>query len=230
MRNQKWKHPNALKHGVYAMTAIVPGEDPQEFKELHSALVEEWVPAGATEQDAVLTIAKAIWRKRRLQEFIQVQLFTREFDPKHPLFNEASGLTRLAVLMALEPETAFQKHASTSLRADKINYLNQKSPRSDFKSTSEWAQAIVSQICAWLAEVNFDADRLVALLHSSVAISNDLFKQELELDEHLDAQIDRAFKRLIQIKTMKPMLGQANKTARADDRSGKVVASTTSNR
>jgi hypothetical protein len=227
MRNQKWKHPNALKHGVYASMAIVPGEDPQQFKELHSALVEEWEPAGATEQDAVLTIAKAVWRKRRSQEFIQVQLFKSSVDPKHPLFDEALGLARLAVVMTLEPETAFQKHASASLRADKINYLNQKFPRSDFKSTEEWARAIVSQICAWRAESNFDADRILALLRSSVAISNDLFKQELELDAHLDAQIDRAFKRLIQIKTMKQMLGQTS-TGQSDDRPGKLVGMGTS--
>jgi hypothetical protein len=57
----KWRHPNAYKHGVFASMAIVPGEDPREFEELHSALVEEWTPAGATEQDAVLTIAKGVW-------------------------------------------------------------------------------------------------------------------------------------------------------------------------
>jgi hypothetical protein len=70
MRNQKWKRPNAHKHGVFGATAILPGEDEREFDELHSALVEEWLPAGATEEDAVLSIAKAVWRKRRVQRFL----------------------------------------------------------------------------------------------------------------------------------------------------------------
>ena len=68
MHNRKRKHPNALKHGAFAKTAIIPGEDPQEFEELHSALIEEWGHVGPTEEDAVLTVAKGIWRKRRLQK------------------------------------------------------------------------------------------------------------------------------------------------------------------
>ena len=31
MRNQKWKPPNAYKHGAYSRAAIVPGEDEEEF-------------------------------------------------------------------------------------------------------------------------------------------------------------------------------------------------------
>ena len=131
---QKWRHPNAYKHGVFASMAIVPGEDPREFEELHSAVVEEWTPAGATEQDAVLTIAKGVWLKRRVQKFFQAQLFKCLLDPKHPLFDESFGRARLAVVMQQQPETVFQKYASSSLRADKINYLNQKFPRSDFKN------------------------------------------------------------------------------------------------
>jgi hypothetical protein len=46
----KVKRPNALKHGAFAETAIVPGEDPREFEELFSALVEEWTPVGPTEE------------------------------------------------------------------------------------------------------------------------------------------------------------------------------------
>jgi hypothetical protein len=41
MPNLKAKRPNALKHGAFAKTAILRGEDPEEFQDLHSALVEE---------------------------------------------------------------------------------------------------------------------------------------------------------------------------------------------
>ena len=215
MPNQKRKHPNAQKHGVYAAATIVPGEDPREFHELHSAVIEEWMPAGATEEDAVLSIAKGMWLKRRVQKFRAAQLYMCVLDPKHPLYDEVFGLGRIAFLMESDPETTFQKYASSSLPADKFNYLNQKFPRSDFKSTLEWAKAIRGEIWAWVAEINVDANRQLALFHSSVAISDDLFKSELELDEYLDAMINRAFKRLIQIKTMKQMLGQTS-TAQSD--------------
>jgi hypothetical protein len=58
MSNRKPKQPNAQTHGVFAATAILPGEHREEFEELHSALIQEWAPDGATEEDAVLTIAK----------------------------------------------------------------------------------------------------------------------------------------------------------------------------
>ena len=72
MNNPKWKQPNALKHGVFAQSPIIPEEDPEQFKELHSAVAEEWSPAGATEEDAVFTIATAMWRKRRAHAFLRI--------------------------------------------------------------------------------------------------------------------------------------------------------------
>jgi len=47
---------------------------------------------------------------------------------------------------------------------------------------------------------------LVALSLSAATLSDELFKQELVLDERLDAMIDRAVKRLMQIKAVKQML------------------------
>ena len=211
MRNQKWKHPNAHKHGIFAATAILPGEDRREFEELHSAVIGEWVPAGATEEEAVLSIAKGVWRKRRVQKFLEVQLMKNILDPSHPSYDETLGLLGFAARMKLKPETAFEEYASRCLRADKINHLKQKFPRADFKSTLEWAQAIINEIDSLRAEASIplrEMADLVALCQSSATLSNDLFKQELALDERLDAMIDRAVKRLIQTKAMKQMLGQ----------------------
>ena len=63
------KHHNAYKHGAYSRYAVVPGEDKKEIQALYSALDQEWRPAGATEEDAVLSLAEAIWRKHRAQRF-----------------------------------------------------------------------------------------------------------------------------------------------------------------
>ena len=48
MSNQKFKRPNALKHGIFAATAIIPGEDRREFEELHTSLIQEWQPDANT--------------------------------------------------------------------------------------------------------------------------------------------------------------------------------------
>ncbi len=61
-------HP-ALKHGGYSATRILPGEDAAEFAKLHQALIAEWAPNGALEDDIIETMAHALWRKRNFQTF-----------------------------------------------------------------------------------------------------------------------------------------------------------------
>ena len=212
MGNPKSKQPNAQKHGVFAATAILPGENPREFKKLHSAVTREWAPDGATEEDCVLTIAKGIWRKRRVQKFLEVELMRNSFNPEHPSYDETLGLTNFVIAMKVNPEVAFAAYAKNFLRADMITDLKNNFPRSDFESTSEWAQAVINEINSVLIpqyKINLQpfAD-IKAVSLSAATFSNDVLKQELALDERLDAIIDRAVKRLIQTKTMKQMLGQ----------------------
>jgi hypothetical protein len=64
----KKRHP-ALKHGAYSSTAVLPGEDPAEFEELHQGLIAELAPTGALEEDVVADIARLVWRKQNLAIF-----------------------------------------------------------------------------------------------------------------------------------------------------------------
>ena len=83
---KRFRNPNAQKHGVFAATAILPGEDHKEFQKLLCDLLMEWNPNGPTEEEAVLSIAKAIWRKRRVQAFLDIQVAKNRFDPSHKGF------------------------------------------------------------------------------------------------------------------------------------------------
>jgi hypothetical protein len=212
MRSQNGKTPNAFKHGVFAGPGILDGESREAFGELQSKLVEEWKPNGPTEEETVLSIAKAIWRKRRAENFLDLQLLKRSSDPSHPGYDEATNLRFLAVVMRDKPETAFEEWAARCLRADKVKHLRQKVPRSNFESNSEWAQAVINEInSVLLPEIELQdptAKGIDAFMRSARALSDDLFDRELALDERLDAMIDRAVKRLIQTKAMKQMLGQ----------------------
>jgi hypothetical protein len=93
----------AVKHGAFAKTAILPGEDRQEFEELHSALIEEWAPVGPTEEDAVLSIAKGVWRKRRLQKFLHAEMEMCRSDREHPLYDEAQAVRTLLNTLETRP-------------------------------------------------------------------------------------------------------------------------------
>jgi hypothetical protein len=228
MSRQKLKRPNAHKHGVFSATAILPGEDKREFEKLHAAVIKEWRPVGATEQDAVLSIAKAVWRKRRVQKFLEVQLKRNTVDPAHPSYNVKNAVSALLVNLHHSPDTAYDDYAHQYLHPEKIKYLNEKYPSERFSSTSERAVAIANELRSLLEVPTYFApafQQIDQLFHTATNFSDDMFKQELALDERLDAMIDRAVKRLIQTKAMKQMLGSVARNPSAGQQQG-VVSNT----
>ena len=130
-------------------------------------------------------------------------------------------------MLRFQPEVAFEKYASRALKPEMNTFLRQKFPRGEFASKSEWAQAVVSEIeTVLLPEREPPQDpigaRLDELLLSAATFTDEFVNQQLKLVERLETMIDRAIKRLVQIKMMKQMLGQTG-TERTDNRSGKVV-------
>jgi hypothetical protein len=66
MSERRFRKPNALKHGAFSGTELLPWEDANEFEELHRNLKEELDPDGPLQDDCVLTILRYMWRKRRV--------------------------------------------------------------------------------------------------------------------------------------------------------------------
>jgi len=145
-RNPQWKRPNAQKHGAFSVCPTIPGEDPREFQELHSALIDEWQPSGPSEEDAVFSLADLMWSKLRAQRFLRTKLIERTYYPDSPTFDERRGLHLFILCLRSEPETAFERIASRLLTAATISHLKQKFPRSKYQSTSEWAEAVITEI------------------------------------------------------------------------------------
>ena len=57
---------NALRHGLRSNQLLLDGEDPEEFAELKSDLLEALAPVGAVELSLAERIVIAIWRQRRI--------------------------------------------------------------------------------------------------------------------------------------------------------------------
>ena len=140
------KRPNALKHGIFAVNPIIPGEDVREFADLYAALIVEWQPSGPTEADAVHSLADFMWRKRRAQKILCAKLISSTYDRGSPAFDERRGLNLFIYCLRSEPETAFERTASVLLSADSISHLTRRFPRSNCQSTSEWAEAVIAEI------------------------------------------------------------------------------------
>ena len=146
VRRSKYKRPNALKHGVYATSALIPGENQKEFEELLAELLDEYKPSGPSLRHAVHCLADSMWRLRRLKKSVQTELYENTFDPHHPAFNEVWGSAMFIDHLRTEPETCFDEHAKKFLRPAKLNYLRQKFPITNYPSTAEWAKAITTEI------------------------------------------------------------------------------------
>lgn len=65
---------NAVKHGLTAHQAMLPGEDPEEFNGLRHAMFGTLDPQGALENQLVERIVSLLWRLRRVQAF-EIALF-----------------------------------------------------------------------------------------------------------------------------------------------------------
>jgi hypothetical protein len=233
MHNRTRNHPNALKHGVFAKMTILPWEDPQEFSNLWAMLVEEWKPVGPTEQDAVLSIAKGIWRKRRMQRFLPREMQRCRLDPDHPAYDVVDALRACSEAIKENPDQ-FYRYAFNALRAGDADHLLQKFPRQNYKSTLEWGRAIQEEVTSVLlpaAEYGNSTEVLVA--RDALFFSQEVVKNELAVDERIDAMIDRAVKRLVQAKAMKQIMGTTSANGGTDqpkklpsnkpDRSARIV-------
>jgi hypothetical protein len=190
--------PNALKYGVFAETIILPGEDPKEFEQLHRSLIQEWLPAGPAEHDAVLTLAKCMWRKRRIRHLKQA--FSSE---------DAQKLNKLALRCTLTGENVEETLKQLSDKA--LGELEEMNERNDHNEFAYWFQA---------------AEKFV--LHLT---SMDALRYELAIEDRIDSMIDRALRRLGQIKAMKEVMAfkgnvpKLARTARQTAASSTIAAS-----
>jgi hypothetical protein len=57
---------NALKHGILSRYTVLSHENHADYESLVNSLMEEHLPAGATEQHLIEELASVIWRKRRV--------------------------------------------------------------------------------------------------------------------------------------------------------------------
>jgi hypothetical protein len=207
---------NALKHGVFAKMTILPWEDANEFKQLHAALIDEWKPVGPTEHDAVFSLAKAMWRKRRMQFFMHIERMRVSVEPNHEAYDEAKTLRGLSAYIEAEPDGV--DRALTLLLPDRIaEHLRQTLPRASFQSVSKWVHAIQKEIALVLLPAAERFEGFDMMINRDVGFfTHKVIKDELAVEDRIDAMIERAIKRLAQTKAMKQMLGTTSASAESD--------------
>jgi hypothetical protein len=86
---------NALKHGIDAQSAVIPGEDPAAYDALAADYHREYRPESPSESFHVETMLRADWQKRRLVPV--------EADLTRTLLAESPGASLAAALLSESP-------------------------------------------------------------------------------------------------------------------------------
>jgi hypothetical protein len=156
--------PSALKHGAYSEAALLPGEDPAEFKALHKGLIADLRPNGRMEEETVLSIARLTWRRQNLARFELGQFSHYVFETLKRVHAEESGDMRK---YEKEIMAAFDKMIEVSKRA-------REGPRAAVEVVEGYNVAVLARLM-----------------------------KELDVEERLDAMIDRLLKRLLFVRGLK---------------------------
>jgi hypothetical protein len=164
MPSKRKRPPPALKHGAYSEAAVLPGEDPAEFKALHEGLIADFRPNGRMEEETVLSIARLTWRRQNLARFEAAQFSHYVLETLKTVVAEESDDMRK---FDKEIMAAFDKLTETSKRA------------------REGTRTAVEVVEGY-----------------NVAVLARLMK-ELDVEERLDAMIDRLIKRLLFVRGLK---------------------------
>jgi hypothetical protein len=217
--------PSNARRYKWGKVAILPGEDRNEFDALHADLIKEWAPEGAAEHDAVLCIANAIWRKQRVQNFIRANIEGCTFDPEHLFFDRERSLRNF--YFAIKKDYKSFDEALKCLSESDADHFRNEFQRGYFKSTAAWKTAIKKEVSVLISKLaRFGQPPLAVMMDRSArtmwdrpltflakdsaktVLPND-FERDLDSLERLEAVIDKAIKRLIQLKTDKQMLSQS---------------------
>ena len=208
-RNNK----NALMHGVFSETLIILGEDPHEFDQLYESVRKEWNPEGPTEEDAVETITKCLWRKSRVGRDRKINM--EKFKAKDAFRKKIRANREEQVLQFIDEVEAMQKSGSTTcaiteenltekLDAAWVRHIRQNISRKNYESDGAWLDAIVDKMYVWLEVSVFKSQELKAV---DQLFSDELYmEKELALEERLNGMIAKAIKQLSQSKAMKGIL------------------------
>jgi len=206
---------NAITHGAYAKDLLLPNESREQFELLHQGLIEEWNPTGTLENDTVLTLAKCIWQKRRIEGFYREEALDSRYQNAYEM--------KLVFYIADEMEDAETLEQATRwisiLPEEYGKWVEETVPRSSFDDDKSWIAAVTLKILRIAGERERIARTRIDLTGQTHRSANlrELTAKEIALDERLDAQIDRAFKRLAQLKTFKQIVAEQASRAKIID-------------
>jgi len=196
---------NALKHGILSRYTVLSHESHADYESLVNSLMDEHLPAGATEQHLIEELASVIWRKRRVlqAEGATINKGLKEsarsaktvIPAAAPFEMGLSGEgTDIRNLMDLKPDDVAESHQSAKHDIDATNKASailrkgsdrayDKALRALLPDTRKWWQNYVDD-----EEYPADATGLAAFITEHVTPF--VYQQEKE-SRHHDAIVNQ---------------------------------------
>jgi hypothetical protein len=194
---------NSLKHGTFAGNfVILPDENRREFEVLHQGLVEEWKHSGTLEEHTVLGVAKDIWIKSRVDRLFREEVALAHIEG----IEDEIDYAKKAAKYLSHPEV---EDSNIPFPKDYLEAIEKECPRSKFTDNKSWinsVRAVVLNILTWQEFYISEYKQSPKFKGKAAAQVRELIAKKITLDERLDARIDKALKRLAQLKTFKQML------------------------
>jgi hypothetical protein len=197
---------NALKHGAFAQELVILDENKNDFDELHKSCIKELKPAGGMEEEVVLAIAKYMWRKRRIE-----RLFVEEADwlREHPEMED------------LRMVSAVDQFIQRGMRCREVwrclgflpeNYGKEilkefTCPSTDYDD--EWIDQVKQTLRFFHVVVTHTVNQMCnesRFIGETAAKIRELSVKQTALEDRLDMMIDKALKRLANLKAFKEVM------------------------
>ena len=196
---------NALKHGILSRYTVLSHENHADYESLVNSLMDEHLPAGATEQHLIEELASVIWRKRRVlqAEGATINKGLKEsarsaktvIPAAAPFEMGLSGEnTDILDLMDLKPEDVTESQHAARYDLDATNKASailrkggdrayDKALRALLPDSREWWQSYVEE-----EEYTADADGLASFITEHLS---PLCHQQEKESRHHDAIVNQ---------------------------------------
>src|SRR5262245_49952639 len=174
---------NAVRHGLRSKSALLPGENPEEYYDLKAKMQAEWKPQGSTEEFQLDQMLQNQWRLRRIAVMEQ-DLFVESFESSFGSEEEFDANTTGALTAALaDNKLALLTRYENSARRAYYKALNElrtlQSERRKAEQASQKAahdahiRQVVGDMEAANEKMNMD---LIAMCQRVPTVPNDGYK------------------------------------------------------
>jgi len=214
---KKSKKKNALIHGLYSSDLVMPWESREDFENLLAALRAEFKPDGAMEQETVLDLACLRWHKQRVRKMWQAATYSDPFaielieSAKKSWSGIRRHLRREAKGFRTMIDALHDMYVGLADQANKVgDGLSRKGGEyADVESARREIEGILSTMTQHVLPLIRDlqsgpnAQRTLGK-----AYSPEYLEPILRIEAAIDARIDKALGRLVNLKAYKSLASE----------------------